>query len=119
MTFTKARRLLASDGFTVLGKHTRLGQIVLRTNPQAGELPAGSVIIVVYGTGALLLPARPRQARRRPVIHRPIPLVEQPFSIALAIMIRIPKLPKREVCHGGCGAVPAILRKELRIPLKF
>jgi serine/threonine-protein kinase len=55
MTFTKARLLLVSDGFTVVGKHTRAGQVVKRTNPAAGNLPAGSVIIVVYGTGALLL----------------------------------------------------------------
>ena len=54
MTFTQARLLLISDGFTVLGRHTRVGQVVLRTSPSAGEVPAGSLIIVVYGTGALL-----------------------------------------------------------------
>ena len=77
MTFTRARRLLASDGFTVAGKHPRVGQIVTRTNPPAGEVPAGSVIIVVYGTGKPLLRGRgprcprrlPRPERRRP-IHR-------------------------------------------------
>lgn len=51
MTFAKARLLLEADGFTVEGRHTRLGQIVTRTNP-SGQAPAGSVIIVVYGTGA-------------------------------------------------------------------
>jgi serine/threonine-protein kinase len=50
-TFAKARLLLVSDGFTVVGRHTRLGQIVTRTSPSAGEVPAGSLIIVVYGTG--------------------------------------------------------------------
>jgi serine/threonine protein kinase len=55
MTFTKARLLLISDGFAVVGKHTRVGQIVTRTNPPAGEVPAGSLIIVVYGTGTILL----------------------------------------------------------------
>ena len=54
MTFTKARLLLISDGFTVRGRHTRLGQVVTRTNPSAGEVPAGSLIIVVYGTGTPL-----------------------------------------------------------------
>ena len=51
MTFTKARLLLEDDGFTVVGRHTRLGQIVTRTNP-SGQAPAGGVIIVVYGQGA-------------------------------------------------------------------
>jgi beta-lactam-binding protein with PASTA domain len=50
-TFTQARLLLVSDGFTVVGRHTRLGQIVTRSNPSTGEAPAGSLIIVVYGTG--------------------------------------------------------------------
>jgi hypothetical protein len=54
MTFTKARLLLIGEGFTVRGRHTRLGQIVARTNPSAGEVPAGSLIIVVYGTGTPL-----------------------------------------------------------------
>lgn len=54
MTFTKARLLLISDGFTVVGKHKRVGQIVTRTNPPAGEVSAGTLIVVVYGTGALL-----------------------------------------------------------------
>jgi hypothetical protein len=36
-----------------VGKHTRVGQIVTRTNP-SGQAPAGSKIIVVYGTGAAL-----------------------------------------------------------------
>jgi beta-lactam-binding protein with PASTA domain len=54
MTFTQARLLLIGDGFTVLGRHTRRGQVVARTNPAAGEVPAGSLIIVVYGTGPLL-----------------------------------------------------------------
>ena len=79
MTFTQARLLLISDGFTVVGRHTRVGQVVLRTNPRAGEVPAGSVIIVVYGTGALLLPATvpryplplPRPARGRPARSHP------------------------------------------------
>ena len=47
MTFTKAKQTLKGDGFTVTGKHTRVGQIVTRTNP-SGEAPAGSRIIVVY-----------------------------------------------------------------------
>jgi serine/threonine protein kinase len=65
MTFTAARQLLVSDGFTVLGRHTRLGQVVTRTNPSAGEVPAGSLIIVVYGTGALLLRAAARAVLAR------------------------------------------------------
>jgi hypothetical protein len=60
MTFLQARQLLISDGFTVLGRHTRRGQMVTRTNPPAGEVPAGSLIIVVYGTGTLLLRAAAR-----------------------------------------------------------
>jgi hypothetical protein len=55
MTFAKARLLLVSDGFTVVGKHTRRGQIVTRTNPATGVVPAGGLIIVVYGTGTPLL----------------------------------------------------------------
>jgi serine/threonine-protein kinase len=51
MTFTAARLLLQSDGFTVVGKHVRLGQIVTRTIP-AARARAGGVVIVVYGTGA-------------------------------------------------------------------
>lgn len=50
LTFTQARVLLLSDGFQVVGLHTRLGQIVTRTSP-AGQAPAGSVIYVVYGQG--------------------------------------------------------------------
>ena len=50
LTFAKARTALQSDGFTVVGKHTRTGQIVTRTKP-AGQAPAGSPITVVYGTG--------------------------------------------------------------------
>jgi len=50
LTFTKARQVLLSDGFQVVGRHPRLGQTVTSTSP-SGEAPAGSVIIVVYGTG--------------------------------------------------------------------
>ena len=53
LTFTKAETKLENHGFTVVGKHTRVGQIVTRTNP-SGQAPAGSSIIVVYGTGAAL-----------------------------------------------------------------
>jgi hypothetical protein len=53
LTFTKAETKLENHGFTVVGKHTRVGQIVTRTNP-SGQAPAGSNIIVVYGTGAAL-----------------------------------------------------------------
>jgi eukaryotic-like serine/threonine-protein kinase len=56
MTFTEARSLLVSDGFKVLGRHTRLGQVVTRTNP-SGQALAGSVVIVVYGRGALIAAA--------------------------------------------------------------
>lgn len=49
MTFTKAKLLLESDGFTVAGRQVSTGQIVIRTNP-AGQAPAGSRIVVVYGT---------------------------------------------------------------------
>jgi hypothetical protein len=65
MTFTRARLLLVSDGFTVVGKHKRLGQVVTRTKPAAGEAPAGSLIIVVYGTGAPLLPSTARTVLAR------------------------------------------------------
>jgi serine/threonine-protein kinase len=71
MTFTRARLLLDSDGFTVVGRHTRVGQIVTRTNPPAGEVPAVGLVIVVYGTGTPLLPAPlPVPAPRCP---RPLP----------------------------------------------
>ena len=50
MTFGKARLVLIGDGFKVVGRHARLGQIVTGTSP-SGQAPAGSVIIVVYGTG--------------------------------------------------------------------
>ena len=50
MTFTKARLVLIGDGFRVVGRHPRFGQTVTATSP-SGEAPAGSVIIVVYGTG--------------------------------------------------------------------
>ena len=56
MTFTEARSLLVSDGFKVLGRHPRLGQVVTRTNP-SGQAPAGSVVIVVYGRGAVIAAA--------------------------------------------------------------
>jgi hypothetical protein len=69
MTFIRARLLLVSDGFTVVGRHTRLGQVVTRTNPSAGEIPAGSLVIVVYGTGTPLL--RGRGPRRPPLLPRP------------------------------------------------
>jgi beta-lactam-binding protein with PASTA domain len=51
MTFAEAQAALKSDGFTVVGDHTRVGQVVTRTNP-SGQAPAGSVVIVVYGRGA-------------------------------------------------------------------
>jgi Protein kinase domain/PASTA domain len=50
MTFAKARLVLLGDGFRVAGEHARLGQIVTSTSP-SGQAPAGSVIVVVYGTG--------------------------------------------------------------------
>ena len=50
MTFAKARLVLLGDGFRVAGEHARLGQVVTSTSP-SGQAPAGSVIIVVYGTG--------------------------------------------------------------------
>ena len=53
MTFASARQLLESDGFTVVGEHKRLGQIVLRTIPAARAVP-GSTVIVIYGRGALI-----------------------------------------------------------------
>jgi serine/threonine-protein kinase len=76
MTFTNARLLLVSDGFKVVGRHTRVGQVVTRTNPSSGEVPAGSVIIVVYGRGALLLrPAPSSRSHGQPVrcLLRPVP----------------------------------------------
>jgi beta-lactam-binding protein with PASTA domain len=88
MTFTEARLLLVSDGFTVRGRHTRLGQVVTRTNPAAGEVPAGSLIIVVYGTGTLLLRATVPAVRARTRgqrgsgRRRPIHGAEQPSWIA-------------------------------------
>jgi serine/threonine-protein kinase len=99
MTFTQARLLLVGDGFTVLGRHTRLGQIVTRTNPSAGEVPAGSLIIVVYGTGTPLLRATvglsspvPTDGTQGPPRF---PGAEQHFRIAAAMaMIRIPNLLK-------------------------
>jgi beta-lactam-binding protein with PASTA domain len=51
LTFASARQVLESDGFTVVGRHTRTGKIVTRTKP-SGQAPAGSDIIVVYGTGS-------------------------------------------------------------------
>jgi serine/threonine protein kinase len=53
MGFARARLLLVDDGFRVLGRHTRVGQIVTRTNP-SGQALAGSVVIVVYRTGAVI-----------------------------------------------------------------
>jgi serine/threonine protein kinase len=56
MTFAQAQAALKSDGFTVVGDHTRVGQVVTRTIP-SGHAPAGSVIIVVYGRGAVIAAA--------------------------------------------------------------
>jgi eukaryotic-like serine/threonine-protein kinase len=53
MTFASARAELISDGFRVVGDHTRAGQVVTRTAP-SGQAAAGSVVIVVYGRGAVL-----------------------------------------------------------------
>lgn len=53
MTFASAKQLLENDGFTVVGEHKRLGQVVLRTVPAAQAVP-GSVIVVIYGRGALI-----------------------------------------------------------------
>jgi len=53
MTFANARAELKSDGFRVVGDHTRVGQVVTRTDP-SGQAPAGSVVVVVYGRGAVL-----------------------------------------------------------------
>jgi hypothetical protein len=50
MDFAKARLVLIDDGFKVVGRHARLGPVVTGTSP-SGQAPAGSVIIVVYGTG--------------------------------------------------------------------
>jgi serine/threonine-protein kinase len=49
MTFSQAKQLLESEGFTVKGKHTGSGQVVTGANP-AGEAAAGSKITVAYGT---------------------------------------------------------------------
>jgi serine/threonine-protein kinase len=51
LTFASARQVLKRDGFTVVGKHTPTGKIVTRTKP-SGQAPAGSEIIVVYGSGS-------------------------------------------------------------------
>ena len=53
LTFARATVKLENHGFTVVGKHARVGQIVTRTNP-SGEAPEGSKVTVVYGTGAAL-----------------------------------------------------------------
>jgi serine/threonine protein kinase len=53
LTFADAKAELQSDGFRVVGDHTRVGQVVTRTAP-SGSAPAGSVVIVVYGRGAVL-----------------------------------------------------------------
>jgi hypothetical protein len=50
LPFTRARLVLIGDGFKVTGRHTPPGQTVTSTSP-SGRAPAGSVIIVVYGTG--------------------------------------------------------------------
>jgi len=50
MTFTKAWLVLVGKGFKVAARHTHVGQIVTSYSP-TGQAPAGSVIIVVYGTG--------------------------------------------------------------------
>jgi eukaryotic-like serine/threonine-protein kinase len=47
LRFAKATQVLESLGFSVTGKHTRAGLVVIRTNP-SGTAPAGSTIIVVY-----------------------------------------------------------------------
>jgi serine/threonine protein kinase len=47
MTYTEAKKVLKTAGFVVVPKHTKVGQIVVRTNP-ASEAPAGSSVIVVY-----------------------------------------------------------------------
>jgi serine/threonine-protein kinase len=47
LRFAKATQVLESLGFTVTGKHSRAGLVVIRTNP-SGTAPAGSTIIVVY-----------------------------------------------------------------------
>ena len=59
LTFTEATVQLENDGFTVVGKHTRVGQVVTRTNP-SGEAPAGSMDHrrVRPGGVALIPPAR-------------------------------------------------------------
>ena len=50
MTFTRAWLVLVGDGFKVAARHTHVGQTVTSYSP-TGQAPAGSVIIVVYGTG--------------------------------------------------------------------
>jgi serine/threonine-protein kinase len=50
LQFVTARALLERDGFVVVGRHTRLGQIVTGTDP-SGRAAPGSVITVTYGTG--------------------------------------------------------------------
>jgi serine/threonine-protein kinase len=97
MTFAKAKQLLVSDGFTVKGKHTRTGNVVTKTKPSAGEAPAGSLIVVVYGTGTALLRAAARGARPCPRSTRgrlavpDSPALSSPFPIAApAVMIRVP-----------------------------
>ena len=97
MTFTKARLLLVSDGFKVVGRHTRVGQVVTRTNPAAGEVPAGTKIIVVYGTGKLLLRPRPAPSSAptpaQAACRARCPALSSPLWIAApTIMIRIPHL---------------------------
>jgi ribonuclease PH len=54
LSFTSARLLLEHDGFVVVGRHARVGQTVTATSP-TGHAPAGSVIVVFYGTGVLCL----------------------------------------------------------------
>jgi beta-lactam-binding protein with PASTA domain len=49
MTFSQAKQLLESDGFTVKGKHAGSGQVVTSMSP-AGEAATGSKITVAYGT---------------------------------------------------------------------
>jgi hypothetical protein len=50
MTYTRAWLVLTGHGFKVAGRHNRSGPIVTSTSP-SGRAPAGSVIIVTYGTG--------------------------------------------------------------------
>jgi beta-lactam-binding protein with PASTA domain len=53
LTFANATTKLENHGFIVVAKHARAGQIVTSTDP-SGEAPAGSTVVVVYGTGKLL-----------------------------------------------------------------